>query len=126
MPSGCCSDRSNSLERQAAQLRQVILETMTVEDMKAITKKLIELGKDGDLYAIRLLFRSKQLPGTPGGPTAASHPGDDDGRGHEGDHQEAHRVGQGRRPVCHPAAVQIEATPWNARRPNCGKSSWRR
>jgi hypothetical protein len=46
----------NPFASQVARFKKVLLETLTDEDMQAITRKLIELAKDGDLHAIKLLL----------------------------------------------------------------------
>lgn len=41
---------------RCSQLRQALIEAVSVADMKAIAKKLLSLAKRGDLDAIRILF----------------------------------------------------------------------
>jgi hypothetical protein len=46
----------NPFARQVARLRQVLLDCVTPEDMAVIAHKLVELAKEGDVHAIKLLF----------------------------------------------------------------------
>jgi hypothetical protein len=46
----------NPFARQVARLRQVLLNGVTAEDMAVIAHKLIDLAKDGNVQAIKLLF----------------------------------------------------------------------
>jgi hypothetical protein len=46
----------NPFARQVARLRQELLNCVTEDDMAAIAAKLIELARDGNLQAIKLLF----------------------------------------------------------------------
>ncbi|MFO0844779.1 MAG: hypothetical protein U0797_20675 [Gemmataceae bacterium] len=47
---------ANILDRKQAHLRQVLVEALTDDDVRAVAKKLVELAKDGDLRATRLLL----------------------------------------------------------------------
>jgi hypothetical protein len=59
----------NPFARQVAQLRQVLLDRLTEADLQAITDKLIDLAKDGNVPATKLLFSY-----TLGKPSAAVEP----------------------------------------------------
>ena len=48
--------RGNPHAKRVAQLRSALLETVTVEDMRAVAAKLIEMARGGDLPAIRELL----------------------------------------------------------------------
>jgi len=50
--------------RQAARLRRVLLEAVSEDDVAAVAGKLVELAREGDLAAIRLLLL--YTPGKPG------------------------------------------------------------
>jgi hypothetical protein len=46
----------NPFGRRTAQLRRVLLEAVSDEDVAAVTRRLVELAKEGDVPAARLLF----------------------------------------------------------------------
>jgi hypothetical protein len=48
--------RGNALAGHVEKLRARLLKTLTTEDFDAITAKLIEMAKGGDLAAIRAIF----------------------------------------------------------------------
>ncbi len=49
--------QGNASARRAAQLRRRLLARVSDEDMDAIFDKLVELAKDGDLQAIKLVLQ---------------------------------------------------------------------
>ena len=46
----------NPHAKKVAQLRSALLETVTVDDMKAVMLKLVATARDGDLPAIKEMF----------------------------------------------------------------------
>jgi hypothetical protein len=46
----------NPFARQVAALRKALLDAVTVEDIDAIAKKLLQLAKEGDLAAIKIIL----------------------------------------------------------------------
>lgn len=46
----------NPYAKRTAELRAGLLDAVTVEDMAAIARKLVELARDGDTIAARILF----------------------------------------------------------------------
>src|SRR5262249_1994659 len=45
----------NPFARQVAALRQAVLQSVTAEDLQAITRKLVELAKEGNVGAAKLV-----------------------------------------------------------------------
>jgi hypothetical protein len=50
------SATANALASKQAHLRQVLVESLTDDDVRAVVRKLVELTKEGDLRAARLLL----------------------------------------------------------------------
>lgn len=53
---GCKPGPGNPLARKANQLRAALSKAVTVADVRAIAKKLIELAKAGDTTAAKLVY----------------------------------------------------------------------
>jgi hypothetical protein len=66
---GCSGGPGNPYTRQTAQMRKVMLETVSEDDLRDITKKLVEKAKEGDLGASKLV-----LSYVVGKPTVAADP----------------------------------------------------
>lgn len=59
----------NPYARKVAEFRNLIFETVTPDDLKAIIRSLVEKAKEGDTYAIKELF-SRSM----GKPVDSPHP----------------------------------------------------